>query len=176
MARTVPVSSTQAPGNFITGALWNAGPAASNTFLTAVPVAAVYQSSAQSIANGATAALAFDATLSDSDLMHSNVTNNTRLTCQVAGLYFIAAAAVFLVNATGNRTMQLYKNGTAYNYAWNGETALGGSNASGVFTVGLVQMAVGDYVEAFAFQSSGGSLNTFTSGPTSSMQAFWVRT
>lgn len=174
-ARTVPVSATQSPGNLITGALWNAGPAASNTFLTTVPLAVVSQATTQSFTSGTAAALTYDSTQLDTDGMHSNVTNNSRLTCQVAGWYFVKAGAVWAANATGARVIQIYKNGVAWTYSWNTSLAVESFYDSGNETSALVQLAVGDYVEAWAQEHSGGALSTaVVSTIASNMQCMWM--
>lgn len=164
MARTVPVSSLQAPGNFITGALWNAGPAASNTFLTTVPTAEVYQSVSQNIPNGAFTAVTMDSSILDTDGQHSNSVNPSRVVCQVAGWYSVSGAIGYLTNATGARGAVIYKNGAALTQSTGTITAA--SNALHVATAGefLVQLAVGDYVELYAWQNSGGALGTAGSG------------
>jgi hypothetical protein len=167
-----------APGAFVTGALWNAGPSASNSFLTSVPLAVASQATIQSLANGTPAAITLDATQLDTDGGHSNVTNNSRYVCQVAGWYFVKAGTVFAApNNTGNRGLQIYKNGTAYTYSWSIGPAPGTFNDPGVETSALVQLAVGDYIEVWAVQNSGGSLSTaVVSTIASSLQCMWMHT
>lgn len=164
MARTVPVSSLQAPGNFITGALWNAGPAASNTFLTTLPTAEVYQTVTQTIATGTWTAITQDSTILDTDSQHSNSTNNSRFTCQIAGWYSVSGAVGFNTNSTGARGASIYKNGAVLPTGSGAVTAT--SNAIHVATAGrvLVQLGVGDYVEMYGWQNSGGNLGTATGG------------
>ena len=174
-ARTVPVSATQSPGNLITGALWNAGPAASNSFLTNVPLAVVSQATPQSFTNATPAALNFDSTQLDTDGGHSNVTNNSRYVCQVAGWYFVKAGAVWASNATAGRSIQIYKNGVAWTYSWNTSLAVETFFDPGIETAALVQLAVGDYVEAWPQQHSGGTLSTaVVSTIASNMQCMWM--
>lgn len=174
-ARTVPVSTTQSPGNLISGALWNAGPAASNTFLTTVPLAVMSQATTQSFTSGVPAALSYDSTQLDTDGGHSNVTNNSRYTCQVAGWYFVKVGAVWAVNASGARGIQIFKNGAAWPYSWNTSLAVETFYDPGNETAALVQLAVGDYVEAWVQQHSGGSLSTaVVSTIASNMQCMWM--
>lgn len=178
MARTVPVSSTQAPGNFITGALWNAGPAASNSFLTAVPVAALVQVTATtSLTSGAWTPIGFDGTTYDSDSQHSNVTNNTRFTCQVPGLYVAQCTAAFASNSANMRGSRILKNGASIVQGFTGFQQTATSDVCTV-TCPLTpfQLAVGDYLEGLAIQLSGGSLNTvIRTDITSSMAVYWLR-
>jgi hypothetical protein len=174
MPRTVPVSATQVPGNFVTSALWNAGPAACNTFLTTVPLCQATQNTAQNISGaGVFTAITLDATALDTDGMHSNVTNNSRATCQVAGWYLVIGTIAFSANASNARVTQVYKNGTPLTYAQSAAQAV---NAGGPWTVtqiaNLVQLAVSDYVEIYGYQNSGSTLAT---QPTAtSMQCIWL--
>lgn len=160
MARTVPVSSSQAPGNFITGALWNAGPAASNTFLTTVPMAVVYQTASQNLTIATWTAIAQDSTLLDTDSQHSNSVNNSRLVAQIAGWYSVSGAVAFSTNTAGSRGAGIYKNGAVLTNASGIITAA--SNVTHVAVTGEVpvQMSVGDYVELYGWQNASGTLAT----------------
>jgi hypothetical protein len=175
MARTVPVTSSQSPGNFITGALWNAGVKALGDFLLGVPVFQGYQATVQSIPSGTWTALSIDTGVIDSDGGHSNVTNPSRYTNQVAGVYLLLGFSALVANATGVRGTRL---------SINGSTTVRGSQtnlttvSSSVFAApcwGVARLAVGDYVECQTFQNSGGALNTNNgTDATSQMAAFWI--
>lgn len=160
MPRTVPVSATKNSGDLITGALWNAGPAASNTFLTSVPLAEAYQTISQNIPNATWTTITLDSTLVDTDGQHSNSVNNTRFTCQVAGYYSISGAIGFNTNSAGARGASIYKNGSALTIASGGLTAASNVVHIAPITEVLVQLNVGDYVELAAWQNSGGTLGT----------------
>lgn len=172
MPRTVPVSATKNAGDLITGALWNAGPAASNTFLTGVPIAMVYQANAQSLASGFSA-IAMDTTILDTDSQHSNSVNNSRVVCQVAGWYSVGGAVGFSTNTTGSRGGLIYKNGSSLTQATGNIAAA--SNVLHVATAGefCIQLAVGDYVELYGFQNTGAPLNTAISGYSSYLYVRW---
>jgi len=99
------------------------------------------------------AAIPLDVEISDLAGMHDNVTNNTRITCTLAGLYEITAAGLNS-NGTGSGTMSARLNGT---------TAIPGSQDGGpmdatagrMMRIGFpVALVVGDYVEIMAFHSS----------------------
>jgi hypothetical protein len=98
----------------------------------------------------------------DTDAMHDNVVNNTRLTCSTAGLYLVIGNISFITNATGFRTCSLKKNGTTL-VCWNGQNAIVGDSTYGSI-VGLVDLSVGDYVEVYAYQNSGGTLTLVGTG------------
>lgn len=171
MPRTVPVSSNQAPGNLLTSSLWNAGPAASNAFLTAPPLAQVTQTTVQTCANNTLTPINFDTTALDTDNGHSNVTNNTRYTCQVAGWYLVIGGVGWAPNGAGNRLTLIYKNGVLTSWGSGVFTATN-VNSTVVQASWMVQMNVGDYVEIYGYQGSGGPLAT--QSLFSSAQFIWV--
>src|SRR5262245_40483526 len=66
-----------------------------------VPAARAYHSANQSINSGTNTTLNFDSERFDSDTIHDNVTNNSRLTCKTAGKYLICCNVRWASNATG---------------------------------------------------------------------------
>jgi len=174
--RTVPVSANQAPGNLVTGALWNAGPAASNSFLTAVPAASVYQIATQSIPSGIWAPVNYDGSNLDTDNQHSNSVNNTRITAQVAGWYMLAGCGAFASSSTSARGVKFAKNGTVIQGTTTFAPPVSTGNATAYPAVSMpVFLNVGDYVELYVSQSTGSPLNTFTSSDiTSTFTLFWL--
>ena len=132
-------------------------------FLHSKDHCSVYDSSDQSIADSTWANLNFDSEHFDSNTMHSTVTNNARVKCNSDGLYLCVFKVTFATNTTGTRRVQIRENaagssagGTARG-VWNGEglssetTIIGGSR--------LLRLVDTDYVEIFAYQTSGGALN-----------------
>lgn len=176
MPRTVPVSALQAPGNLVTGALWNAGPAASNTFLTAVPVAVVYQITVQSVPNGTWTSVNFDGTILDTDNQHSNSVNNSRLTAQVAGWYVPAGCGAFASSSASARGVKFAKNGTVIQGTTTFAPPVSTGNATAYPACALpVFLNIGDYIELQVSQSTGGALNTFNSADiASTCTLFWL--
>jgi hypothetical protein len=174
MTRTVHVTSQQAPGNYITGALWNAGPKALGDFTLALPVFAGYQATVQSVPNGTTASLSIDTSTFDSDGGHSNTTNNSRYTGTVPGTYLILGFAAYAANATGVRSVRVAKNGTSVPGT---QTTLPTSStiwAAGCWAVVALNGST-DYVEITSSQTSGGALNTYNgSDAASAMAVYWL--
>jgi hypothetical protein len=167
----VPVEPTVAPGQTITSAWANASVRDAINFVINPPEAVISQTAVQSIATSAFTPLQFDTTTQDTYGSHSNTVNNTRMTAQVAGWYQIDATYAAAVNGTGGRQVVIAKNGTQIT------TSLFGVASSTLInlvlqTSALVQLNVGDYVEAQGWQSSGGNLNTVTTQ--SGMTAVWV--
>lgn len=83
----------------------------------------------------------------------------TRFTCPpgMGGLWLCQVTGQFQSNTTGIRGLQFYVNGsTAQSYAVNLAAAIAGTQT--MSTAGLVPLVPGDYVEAFHYQNSGGTL------------------
>jgi hypothetical protein len=169
---TIPTIPTEAPGNFITSALWNANVLGGFTYLFAPVRFRAYSSTAQTLATGTTGvALTFDTEIVDSDGGHSTVTNTSRYTAQTAGLYWVSGQWLTgSTSGTGTRATQIWLNGTAIPGSTT-QFPASASNGGGGFAWTVVPMAVGDYVEIAAWQNSGGNLSTANSnlGVSSSM-------
>ena len=119
-----------------------------------------YQGTTQSIANTSWTSLNLDVESFDNYNGHSNVTNNSRYTCQVPGWYTVHGVYAPNGNTTGFRAARIAKNGSPIlgHASYSGQPT---SSGIGVITpVKDVQLAVGDYVEIQGWQSSGGSLGT----------------
>lgn len=174
---TVPVVANQAPGTLITAALWNAQVVNSVNFLSGPPLFFGFQATAQSTSNSTAFGLSLDSTTVDTYNGHSNTSNNSRYTAQVAGWYYVQATISFAGNATGSRANWLRVNGATF--VVGGYSAVGSAGAAVITTVtaaGMVYLNAGDYVESVGAQYSGGNLSTATTVAyeTSSMLAFWT--
>lgn len=137
-----------------TGLKWQA-PASGSTFVGV----SVYNSTNQTISNTTETAINFNTERFDTDAFHDNSTNNTRLTVPSgkAGKYLITGFVSF-GPATGQRYILIRKNGLAQNYVGFTATAgEGGTTASVIY-----DLIVGDYIELFVYQASGGNLTCFT--------------
>lgn len=144
-------------------------------FLVNVPAAFLTQSAVQSLTSSAWTALTFDQSVFDSYGGHSNVTNNSRYTAQVAGWYIVFGCACVSANATGQRGGAVAKNGTRVQGASaliQTTSALSPAPASPPC---IVFLNAGDYVEIQGYQNSGGAINTNSSADLdSSMTAVWI--
>ena len=152
-----------------TGLKW-ATPASGTTFVGA----SAYRSTTQSIANATATALTYNTESYDTDAFHDTVTNNTRMTVPAgkAGKYLITSTTYFLNNATGQRIAYIYKNGASV----FGTTVVGASASVDVAVLlsYVINLAVADYVEIFAYQNSGGALNVFGASDQSSFQISYL--
>lgn len=112
----------------------------------------------QSLANVTVTSISFEGTdIVDSNGFHDPVTNNTRMTIPsgYAGKYLIQGTLEFASNTTGGREVYIRKNGSTNLQAIQ-------TDAEGSLTMtiaGTYDLAVGDYVEIRAYQSSGGALD-----------------
>lgn len=130
------------------------------------------QTSAQSIANSSTTvAVTFDTEDIDTDGGHSTSSNTSRYTAQRAGRFQISGLLTFAaVNTTGKRSGWWGVNGTQVP---GSQVDLVPSSSIGtciVLPTMTVLLSVGDYVEMFAFQTSGSALSTASSGTLTGFQ------
>lgn len=128
------------------------------------PVGFFTHSGAQSIVNNTETAIAMDTEVYDTDGAHSTVTNNSRYTVVTAGKYWLAHQVEWASSATGTRDVYFRVNGGATNYLkshWGGSLPAAShcQQTCGILPVTLI---VGDYIEAYCLQTSGGALNAQT--------------
>lgn len=170
---TVPTMSTTSAGGSITAALWNSNVRDGvNWFLSTRPMAILRQTVAQSIPNGATTGVTFDAEDADTDSGHSTVSNTSRYTANTAGKYLVIVDGSVVANAAGRVEVGIRLNGaTMYGIASQLNSA---SNTPYACVVAIVPMIVGDYVEMTLFQNSGGAINSGVANNTPRMQVMWV--
>jgi hypothetical protein len=167
MARIVPVVVSEVPGNYVTGALWNANVKGPADFLENKPIFSAYQATAQSIPTGAFTALTLDTEVVDSDGGHSTVTNTSRYTCQVGGLYFLTGNVVLPSGGVGTRGASFALNGATATGIPGSEQLIAPSPAFATTiapTPSYIRLTPGDYVQMCAFQNTAGALSTTTIG------------
>jgi hypothetical protein len=119
--------------------------------------ASVTRTASQTISNATDTVLNFDAEIFDTDGIHSNSTNNSRLTCNTAGLYLIGCSVAFVNNSSGVRALIPRLNGTTV-IGYTNAIAVSG-NATGMTFSIIYQLAVTDYLELLVQQTSGGNLD-----------------
>lgn len=123
------------------------------------PRAVVFNSATQAIADSTTTAITFDSETTDVGALHSTSVNTSRLTVPTGGdgFYLVTAYIYFASNATGVRTLLLNKSSTTVqSVSGPGNTA---ANPTSVHISWMGTLAAAEYVELFASQTSGGSLN-----------------
>lgn len=108
------------------------------------------------ISNSSSAVIPFDTERFDDNDIHDTVTNNSRLTVQVDGRYFIIAQIRWDSNSTGIRGINILLNGSLSLSQVQADAA-SASTMQHVSTV--YNLDVDDYVEVSVFQTSGGNLD-----------------
>jgi hypothetical protein len=140
-----------------TGLKW-ATPASGTTFSGA----SVTDAAAVSVPNGTYTALTFTQEQYDTDSYHSNSTNTSRLTIPSGktGYYQVNAQVVYNTSSGGGiRYLSIYKNGSFF-YASGDVSAPSGQYPRVPITLNAY-LSAGDYIEIYAYQTSGGNLNCF---------------
>ncbi|MFE2712207.1 hypothetical protein ACFXKI_09515 [Streptomyces mirabilis] len=175
MPRTVPVAASVVPGAFETAALWNAQVKALNDFLSAPPVFSGYATTTQSIPNGnAMTALNFDTEILDSDGGHSTVTNTSRYTATVPGLYLVFGFVGWANTSGGDRRIQIALNGASVIGSAvsmdPGQPVIHGLASSAFVTMN----GATDYVEVQAGHTAAANLLTSTGSFAPAMRVVWI--
>jgi len=126
-----------------------------------VPQARVYKFDDQTITTGyPPQAIILDTENFDNDDIHDNATNNTRLTCKTAGTYLIIGNVHWQYYAGGIRYIGILLNGTTYLAMVQFEAAAAGTPHTPRQLVSTIwPLDVDDYVELYAYQDSGASID-----------------
>lgn len=124
--------------------------------LAVVETCHVHREAVQTIATATWTALQFDNERFDTNAIHDNVTNNTRLTAKVAGVYSIWGGVAWAPGASSSRYVQIMKNGA---------TTIAIVRAFAVHVAffetisAIAYLAINDYVELCVYQDTGGNLD-----------------
>jgi hypothetical protein len=130
-------------------------------FLHNPPGAQLFQSAAQSLANGSFVPITFTVEGYDNRNAHSTSSNTSRYVCAVAGRYQVSGKITFTANSTGRRGSRWHVNGAVVDGTEAFLPSLTAPNEPAVVAVTTTALlAVNDYVELCGFQESGGALNT----------------
>ncbi|MBK3624903.1 hypothetical protein JHN59_08585 [Streptomyces sp. MBT49] len=180
MPRTVPAIASQSPGNFLTGALWNAsvkamGDWALGSGTNGLPRFRGYATSAQALSDNTWTSLNLDTESYDSDNGHSTSTNTSRYVVQVAGTYLVVGSVGMAANATGNRSARLTVNGSSIPGTFVKTLAPTAAHSAGLVTSMIVSCIANDYIEVQGLQTSGAALNTSAGGDVApSLSCIWL--
>lgn len=118
----------------------------------------VWRSTNQTLADATLTAISFDSVIRDDPACWA-VGTPTRLTIKLAGAYMITGQCSFNTSSTGRRLVLFYLNGGQINaQTTNGNSAA----ATHVSSTTIKYLAVGDYVEMYGYQNSGGNLSVLT--------------
>jgi hypothetical protein len=139
-----------------TGMKW-ATPSAGASFVGC----SLYDTNAtQSISNNTSTLVTWNSENFDTNTFHSTSTNTSRITIPSgkAGYYLFTSYGFFGDNATGNRRLDLRKNGSLIR-SW--PTPSTTATFSGLTITCLLSLAEADYIEIAVFQTSGGALSYY---------------
>jgi len=117
----------------------------------------------QSIANNTNTLVNFNSEEYDTNSIHNNVTNNSRLTIPSGydGYWSVTGKLTFAGNATGARQLRLNKNGSL---VANFLVPITGSGEQSIILTNTLNLIATDYLEFVVYQNSGGALNLNLSG------------
>ena len=122
----------------------------------------MFNSVNQSVPSSALTVLTFDSERFDTDNIHDNAVNNSRLTCNTPGKYQISATVSFADNGEGGTRILFFR--------LNGVTIIASQSATphplespeqpaALTPTTLYDLVAGAYVEVLAFQDSGAPMN-----------------
>lgn len=117
----------------------------------------VREADVQTITTSSATQLPFDNERYDPDGMHDTSTNNSRITISDAGRYLVGGHVQWEANATGQRLLQIYLNGTTVLAGCSQDANAVGTTQQSVATVWGAGAT--DYFELRVWQNSGGDLD-----------------
>lgn len=121
--------------------------------------ASVYHSLDQSVADSTPITLTWDSEAYDTNDIHSSVTNPSRLTAQTAGKYLVWATVVWEANGSGDRNIEIKKNGQTTSPSVQYFDVSGKATVMSMNISGILDLIVNDYIELEVYQTSGEPLN-----------------
>ncbi len=114
----------------------------------------VTKSADQTITNSTSTIITWDNEDYDTDSMHDNITNNSRITIKTPGKYSVMAQYEWTSNSSGKRIIDIMKNNTAVGKA---NYLASGNSQHTISFIG--EFLVNDILEVRVFQDSGGNLD-----------------
>jgi hypothetical protein len=121
----------------------------------------IYNTAAQLLANSTFTAMTANSEFFDTDGFHSTSVNTSRITIPagLAGKYLVQGQVNWDRSAVGGRVASIYLNGASI---VPGIVTVGSaSEYVGCIVTSVLNLSVGDYVELYARQTSGGNLNGY---------------
>lgn len=122
------------------------------------PSCRVRHTSNQSINNNTLTAVTFTTEDFDTDTMHDNSTNPTRVTITTSGKYLLIGQGTWNGTTAGMMSLYLRKNGNTY-IASVSQPFGGSSKDIAQECRTIASLTAGDYIELVALQTSGGALS-----------------
>lgn len=163
-ARTIPTLPTWTAGMRVTGTNL-ASMVSYQQFWANPPMFSMYQAVVQSIPNAADTQVLMDSGEHDTDSGRSSSSPYSyTIPSGMTGRWRFTCCAKFGGNATGIRQTKLYKNGTLVNAAQAAAQAGPAGDFTGLVLSREFLCNAGDVIAVYAYQNSGGALNTNVGG------------
>lgn len=169
---TVPSAAT-----YTAGARWKASDVnqltnTDKSFFLAPPFCDLTATTATTTLAAAGTVIAFDNEVADTDGMHDNVTNNSRITIQTAGLYLVQGGYVVSPTAATLLRVGIQIDGTLIASGYVGQTS-GTSGFHGMTISRLIRLNAGSYVQLWGATGAGLATST-TASVRPWFQARWM--
>jgi len=119
--------------------------------------ARVYNNANLAIPHNTWTVLTFNSERYDTNVIHDNAINNSRLTCKTAGKYLIIGHAQFAENATANRYFKIREGGDTDIVAFTINAQTGALTSCVLSTI--YNLSLNEYVEFMVFQNCTAPLN-----------------
>jgi hypothetical protein len=163
-ARSIPTLPTWTAGMRVLGS-YLAAMVAYQQFWADPPMFSMYQSVVQSVPNAADTKITMDASEHDTDTGRGVSTPWTyTIPIGMTGRWRFTASVKFGGNATGIRQTKIFKNGTVVNAAEAAGMAGPATDFTGYVISREFSCTAGDVISVYAYQNSGGPLNTNVGG------------
>lgn len=154
---------TWVAGDVLTAAQLNVDVRDNVSFLGNPPACRVFHNASISIPNAVETVLPFNSERFDTDAMHDNATNNTRITFTSAGLYLVTLHFEFVSNGVGYRYGALRLGGTV-NIAFESKNSESVLSGAGFSIATAYKFTAAQYVTAHVYQNSGAALSVSSGG------------
>lgn len=137
--------------------------------------ARAYNSALQLLATATDTPVTFDTEYFDTSSIHSTSSNTSHFVAPIDGYYTATASIVFATHGTGIRALSWYKNGSPIAGVNLQQPGMNAGSVAMISTLPPIYLAATDYVEVYAYQTSGVNLNIGSNShnANSSSVAFW---
>jgi hypothetical protein len=132
----------------------------------------VTKSANQALVTATNTAITWDVEDYDTNTMHDNVTNNSRITIPSGqGGYYLVQANLVYNDPNSSYSIAIFKNGAAVKRNYSGTT---NANDQDIEITAVLNLAAADYIEIFGRQNSGGNKNVMSNANDPQNSAFQV--
>jgi hypothetical protein len=150
--------------------VWNGSAWVAPSVTYRPPMCRVKQTSGASISDATNTILAFNAEDFDTDGMHDNATNNSRITINTAGVYLVIASVRYTAGISDDTRISILKNGGNVGIDERGPN----NSRSGQQVMGYYDLAVSDYLEAQVYQNNSANSPRTIDTPYTFLSAAWI--